>query len=265
MRHLFIGLWMLFGMAVPAVAQVSVGVGIALPGVSIGIHLPAYPTLVPIPGYPVYYAPRLNLNFFFYDGLYWVYQADNWYVSSWYNGPWALVVPEVVPLFILRVPVRYYRYPPTYFLGWRTEAPPRWGEHWGPDWEQRRSGWDRWTRSAAPARAPLPVYQRQYSGPDYPPVEQQQSLHDQKYRYQPRDALVRQYSHGQSEPRVLVPREPQAGPAAPQRQPPQGGVAHPGSEPVEIPRQRGPSVREKRSQQGREGEHEGREERDWKK
>ena len=76
-----------------AIAQVSIGIG--LPGVSIGINLPLYPELVRVPGYPVYYAPRLDSNYFFYDGMYWVYQEDNWYASSWYNGPWGLVDPEV--------------------------------------------------------------------------------------------------------------------------------------------------------------------------
>ena len=43
-----------------------------------------------------------------------------------------------LPLYVLRVPVRYYRSPPAYFRGWRAEAPPRWGDHWGNDWQQRR-------------------------------------------------------------------------------------------------------------------------------
>ena len=85
-------LGLLLGSVTSAPAQVSIGIG--LPGVSIGINLPAYPELVPVPGYPVYYAPRVSSNYFFYDGLYWVYQSDNWYASSWYNGPWGLVVPK---------------------------------------------------------------------------------------------------------------------------------------------------------------------------
>src|SRR5579863_7773129 len=76
----------------PAWPQLSVSMG--LPSVRIGINVPAYPNLVPIPGYPVYYDPRLDSNLFFYDGLYWVYAQDNWYVSSWYDGPWELVEPE---------------------------------------------------------------------------------------------------------------------------------------------------------------------------
>jgi len=161
--------------------------------VSIGINLPVYPQLVVVPGYPVYYAPNLQANFFFYDGMYWIYQDDNWYSSSWYNGPWWFVEPEYVPVFVLRIPVRYYRQPPPYFYGWRREAPPRWGEHWGRDWEQRRGSWDKWNHRATPAPAPLPTYQKQYSGERYPrEVAQQRELQQEKYRYQPRDPKVQE-------------------------------------------------------------------------
>ena len=191
MRPGLIVLWILLCSITSAAAQVSVGIG--LPGVSIGINLPVYPQLVLVPGYPVYYAPQVNSNYFFYDGMYWVYAGDNWYTSSWYNGPWELVTPEAVPLFVLRVPVRYYRRPPVYFHGWSSSAPPHWGEHWGDAWAQRRSGWDNWSRGSAPPPAPLPVYQRQYSGNRYPRVEQQPVLQAQNYRYQPHDAAVQQH------------------------------------------------------------------------
>jgi hypothetical protein len=176
-----------------------------------------------VPGYPVYYAPGVDSNYFFYDGMYWVYQGDSWYASSWYNGPWALVAPQAVPVFVLRVPVRYYRQPPVYFRDWRRDAPPRWGEHWGNDWEQRRSGWDRWNRKVAPPPAPLPVYQRQYSGNRYPQAEQQPTLHGQRYRYQPRDATVQQAYQAQGLRRAPPPPpspHAQPGMTAPQRQPP---------------------------------------------
>ena len=88
----------------PAIGQVSVSV--AVPGLSIGLNVPTYPELVPVPGYPVYYAPRLGANYFFYDGMYWVYQRDAWYSSAWYNGPWGPVRAEAIPVFVLRVPVR---------------------------------------------------------------------------------------------------------------------------------------------------------------
>lgn len=173
-----------------AVAQVSIQIG--LPGVSIGINQPVYPQLVQVPGYPVYYDPGAGSNYFFYDGLYWVYQGDNWYASDWYSGPWALVAPRYVPVFVLRVPVRYYRHPPAYFREWQPEGPPRWGERWGNDWERDHGGWDRWDRSSAPRAAPLPVYQREYSGNRYPQEQyRQQELRSKNYRYTPSDAEVR--------------------------------------------------------------------------
>jgi hypothetical protein len=253
-------------------AQVSIGIG--LPNVSIGINLPVFPELVPVPGYPVYYAPRLDGNYFFYDGMYWVYQDDNWYASSWYNGPWGFVEPEVVPLFILRVPVRYYRQPPVYFRGWQSNAPPRWGQHWGRGWEQRRSGWDRWNRGSAPSRAPLPVYQRKYSGDRYPRVEQQHTLRSQSYRYQPRDRAVRQHFQQverrapaaaqrgrQAEPAMRSPKHQdpqrsaphqQGGPADSRTQPPQRGGEHDQrSAPDRTPpQQRGPAVHDQKQQPG---------------
>jgi hypothetical protein len=180
MRSAVVFVWMLLGMCAPVVAQVSIGINLSL-----------YPDLVPVPGYPVYYAPQLDSNFFFYDGFYWVYADDSWYSSAWYNGPWDMVTPELVPLFVLRVPVRYYRRPPQYFREWSPEAPPHWGEHWGHDWERRRGGWDHWDRASAPAPAPLPRYQREHSGDRYPSIDQQSALRNRNYHYQPHEAVVR--------------------------------------------------------------------------
>ncbi|HEY6004649.1 MAG TPA: hypothetical protein VIV57_17375 [Anaeromyxobacter sp.] len=194
MRYLLVSLSLLMGSVTSADAQVSVGVGIGLPSVEIGINVPVYPELVVVPGYPVYYAPSADTNYFFYDGVYWVYQGDNWYASSWYNGPWRLVRPEHVPLYVLRVPVRYYRAPPPYFHSWRADAPPRWGDHWGRGWERRHAGWDRWDRRGVPRPAPLPVYQREYHGDRYPHApEQQHSIRSEYYRYRPRETVAREH------------------------------------------------------------------------
>jgi len=191
MRYLLVASSLMLASVTSAQAQVSVAIG--LPGVEIGINQPVYPRLVQVPGYPVYYAPHASANYFFYDGAYWVYANDNWYFSGWYNGPWHRVGPESVPLYVLRVPVRYYRRPPPYFHGWRADAPPRWGEHWGTDWERRRSGWDRWDAHSAPHPAPLPVYQRAYAGDRYPAPENQHSIRSEHYRYQPREEVTRQH------------------------------------------------------------------------
>jgi len=195
-------------MTSPLLAAAQVSVQIGLPGIDIGINQPVYPQLVQVPGYPVYYDPGARSNYFFYDGMYWVYAGDNWYASSWYDGPWALVAPQVVPVFLLRVPVRYYRHPPAYFRGWVSDAPPRWGDHWGNDWESHRRGWDRWDRANAPRPAPLPVYQREYSGTRYPHPEQQQVIRSQNYSYRARDAGVKQVERAQPTQRPA----PQAAP-----------------------------------------------------
>ena len=127
MRYLLLALWLTLGSVAPAMAAVD-----------IGVNLGAYPRMAPIPGYPVYYAPGLSTNYFFYDGLYWVFDGNNWYDSSWYNGPWENVDPFQVPSPLLQVPVSYYRQPPLYFSGWSGDAAPHWQEHWGNNWDGGR-------------------------------------------------------------------------------------------------------------------------------
>jgi len=194
MRNLLIVLSMLLLPPSAARAEVSLGIGISVPGVNVGINMPMYPRLVAVPGYPVYYDPMVDANYFFYDGMYWVFEGDDWYVSGWYNGPWQLVAREYVPLYVLRIPVRYYRRPPPYFRGWHADAPPRWGHHWGHDWEQQHRGWDKWDRRSTPRPAPLPRYQRRFTGDSYPRVpEVQHLIQSKKYRYQPRESATQQY------------------------------------------------------------------------
>lgn len=171
-------------MTVPAFAQISV---------HIGINVPSYPDLRVIPGYPVYYAPRMQANYFFYDGLYWVYTPDGWFVSYWYNGPWEWVPPDEVPFFMLRVPVRYYLYAPPMFQSWSPQAPPRWEVLWGGSWSSRHRGWNEWNRSAVPAPAPLPTYQRAYANERYPDAVERQQLQQKHYRYKPRDPVARKH------------------------------------------------------------------------
>ncbi len=189
MRHAIVALLLAMGSATPALSQVSIHLD--RPRLSIGINVPVYPTLQRVPGYPVYYAPSLATYYFFYDGLYWVYEGGEWYAGDWYNGPWYSVDPFHVPVHLLRVPVRYYRDPPREFRRWRADAPPRWHEYWGASWAERRAGWDRWERRSAPAPAPLPVYQRQYSGARYPRPEEQAVIQVERYRYQPREEVTR--------------------------------------------------------------------------
>lgn len=169
----------------------------SVPGVSIGFNAPAYPQFAPVPGYPVYYAPNMGANYFYYDGMYWLYQNDNWYAASWYNGPWGMVSPMEVPGMLLQIPVGYYRFPPPYFRGWARDEAPHWGDHWGHEWRQRRQGWDAGHGGHPGGRpAPLPDYQRQYQGAHYPhDMQQQNQLHQQNFHYQPHEPMVQQQYH----------------------------------------------------------------------
>ena len=173
---------------------ILLGTSTAAAQVSIGINLPAFPELVIVPGYPVYYAPSVRANYFFDDGLYWVFNVEDgyWYSSSWYNGPWVFVEPAYVPQSLLVVPYRYYRSRPEYWSGWQEDLPPHWGHHWGGGWESSRRGWDHWDRSRTYVAAPLPLYQKRYEGDHYPAPSQQVIIHNEQYHYQPQDVHVRQ-------------------------------------------------------------------------
>jgi len=162
-------------------------------GGHINLSIGAYPQLVPIPGYPVYYAPDLGRNYFFYDGLYWVFHHDRWYVSDWYDGPWEGVDPFDVPLFILRIPVRYYAEPPPYFGRWDRDRAPRWHETFGRDWAEAHRDWDRFDRRRVPPRAPLPDYQRHYRDDRYPSGGERDGLRSEHYRLDPQDPAARSY------------------------------------------------------------------------
>ncbi len=213
----------------PEAAHAQVSFGVSLPGLQIGINVPVYPRLVRVPGYPVYYDPQADNNYFFYDGLYWVFRDDVWYQSSWYNGPWQSMHPDSVPLFVLRVPVRYYRQPPPFFQGWRADAAPRWGERFGRGWQQEHNNWERWDRRTAPAAAPLPTYQRNFRGEQYPQApEHQQAVREQNYRYPGRDGA--QPPRAQPQPQPQPPRLQQPVPA-PHVLPPQPPRAQPPVQP----------------------------------
>src|SRR3989449_7605525 len=242
--------------------------------ISIGINLTVFPNLVVVPGYPVYYAPTVTADYFFYDGFYWVFNVEDgqWYSSSWYNGPWVFVEPVYVPQPILVIPIRYYRVRPGYWGGWAYDAPPRWGQHWGHDWESRRAGWDRWDRGRAAAAAPLPLYQREYSRDRYPAPSQQVIIHNERYKYQAHDtqvqqqraAIFRQQSSGGTKATVRAERveHPEAAAPArarPQRQetaaPPARSPRQETVQPPAAPREEGhPAVERPQPERGRRPE-----------
>lgn len=258
MQRFLVILVMAFGFLGSGCVPTGGSVGVRGPNVSVGIRVSSYPRLVRVPGYPVYYAPGIGWNYFFFDGLYWVLEGDNWYASSWYGGPWDVIDPFYVPLYVLRVPVRYYVRPPAYFAGWPGNAAPRWDERFGRDWSTRRNGWNQWDRRTAPAPAPLPDYQRRYSGERYPRTpEQQRSIQADRYRHEPRDPVTQQYwqqrgdvPRPRTEPRDDAPRpraEPQPGVRGPQR--PRAESAPPPAQQQERSPQRQPESQQRGRQQ----------------
>ncbi|HET9579824.1 MAG TPA: hypothetical protein VFP44_18465 [Usitatibacter sp.] len=198
MRRALVAGWLLLCPVAPAMAYVDV---------NIGINLGGYPALQPIPGYPVYYAPDVNANYFFYDGLYWVFDGNDWFASSWYNGPWQRVDRFEVPVYLLRVPVRYYRHAPDYFRQWRADGPPRWDARWGREWSDRHRGWDRWDRRNTPRPAPLPTYQRDYRGDRYPGPVQQREMQSRNYGHRPSDPNVARFYESRGGRDIVTPRE----------------------------------------------------------
>ena len=152
----------------PVVKPVVAEADAWLAGESIGLTLSAYPRLVPVPGYPVYYQPGGRANYFFYEGAFWFFRDQRWYRSRWYSGPWQLMWRDEVPLFLLRVPLRYYHRPPDELRGGPPDTAPRWDEHWGQGWQALPLGWQRWNRRTTPPAWPLPAYQRRYAGSNYP-------------------------------------------------------------------------------------------------
>lgn len=214
MRKTLVALFVTLAAAVPAAAGNS--------SVTIGFDVPAYPVLQRIPDFPVYYAPRLRTNYFFYDGLYWVFDGGDWYSSAWYNGPWDDVDRYEVPAALLHVPLRYYRSRPVSFRTYRVDAAPHWHRHWGHRWAERRADWERRDARRAPAATPLPVYQRRYTHERYPAIEQQYAIRSRNYRHEPRDLAVRE-THREHRAHV------HAAPAARQREgwgPPAHAPAH---------------------------------------
>lgn len=111
---------LLLAATVAGAADVHVGINIGVPPPP-AVVVPGPPELVVVPGSPVYVAPAVPYNFFYYDGLYYVFHDGYWFSAGSSGGPWAYV--RHVPRPVLAVPVRYYRVPPGHL---KHHGPPPW-------------------------------------------------------------------------------------------------------------------------------------------
>jgi hypothetical protein len=105
-------------------ADVHVGINIGVPPPPPPIVVETPPPLVVVPRTPVYYAPDVPYNFFYYEGLYYVFHDGYWFSATTSRGPWAYV--RHVPRPVLAVPVRYYKVPPGHA---KRHGPPPWAGH----------------------------------------------------------------------------------------------------------------------------------------
>jgi len=100
-----------FGATTAGAANVNVGINVGVP-LPPPIVVAAPPQLVVVPGSPVYYAPRVEQNYFVYDRRPYTFHDGHWFVAAAPGRPWTLIATERVPRPILAVPVTYYKVPP---------------------------------------------------------------------------------------------------------------------------------------------------------
>jgi hypothetical protein len=94
----------------PAAAiDINVGVNIAVPPPPV---LLAPPALVVVPGTPVQHVPSASFNLFAYQGRYYSFHNDTWFVAAGPRAPWSVVAIEAVPVPVRAVPVKHYKIPP---------------------------------------------------------------------------------------------------------------------------------------------------------
>ena len=70
------------------------------------------PHVVLVPETRVYRAPSLEFNVFLFDGKYYSFHNDRWFMSVKVGAPWTPLVVERVPVAVRDVPAKYYRVPP---------------------------------------------------------------------------------------------------------------------------------------------------------
>lgn len=99
--------WLLAMAGEGAAQHITINVGPPPP-----IVVAAPPQLVLVPGTAVYYAPGVSVNLFAYQGRYYSFHNDHWFMATAPGRPWTYVPVARVPGRVRAVPVRYYKTPP---------------------------------------------------------------------------------------------------------------------------------------------------------
>lgn len=90
-------------------AEVNVHIGIDLPLPRVVV--PAPPAVVLVPGTPVYYTPDVGIDIFFYSSRWYRKHNGHWYKASYYNGPWAYLPAQRIPVALVNLPPDYSNIP----------------------------------------------------------------------------------------------------------------------------------------------------------
>ncbi|GAB4490686.1 MAG: hypothetical protein OHK006_23820 [Thermodesulfovibrionales bacterium] len=146
-------LFTLSGPLSPAQAEVNVNIGVNVPPPPKYVFVKP-PEVYVVPNY-TYFVPDIDIDIFFFRNYWYRPHGGYWYRSTSYNGPWAYIVKEKVPVEIINMPPNYKRVPPGHQRipygqlkkNWRTwEKDKHWdkkhddtGKRQG---EKERHGWD---------------------------------------------------------------------------------------------------------------------------
>jgi hypothetical protein len=124
------------------IAEVNVKVGINVsPPPALVIPLP--PPMYVIPKTYVYFAPKVEVDVFFYQGYWYRPHQGHWYQSKNYNEHWVYIPPKKVPTVLLNLPPNFRQVPPghrhisyrhlkNYWSTWEKEK--YWEKHGGKGW-----------------------------------------------------------------------------------------------------------------------------------
>lgn len=104
--------FLLFALGNPAAgrAEVNVSVGVKV-GVPPPLVIPSPPAVYLIPGTYVYFAPDVEVDFFFYQGYWYRPHGGYWYRARHYGGPWVHIVTAKVPRVLISLPPGFRHVP----------------------------------------------------------------------------------------------------------------------------------------------------------